>query len=42
MDYRVVHVMEHYEVYINGMFICSGDTWNEAIMEADKALTERR
>ena len=30
MDIRVVHVAGHYEVYVDGDFICSADTLNEA------------
>lgn len=39
---EIIHVMDHYEAYINGNFICSGDTLNEAETEAEKCLTERR
>lgn len=39
---EIIHVMDHYEVYINGKFVCSGDTLNEAAREAEKCLTERR
>jgi hypothetical protein len=39
---KIIHVMDHYEVYINGNFICSGDTLNEAVREAEKCLAERR
>lgn len=43
MDYKVVNVMDHYEVYdANGNFICSGDTLNEAAREAERYLIERR
>ena len=36
-------VMDHYEAYDdNGNFICSGDTLNEAVSEAEKCLVERR
>lgn len=38
----IIQVMDHYEVYINGIFICSGDTQNEAEKEAVKCLEERR
>ena len=40
---KIVHVMDHYEVYDhNGNFICSGDTLNEAVREAELCLAERR
>lgn len=42
MDYMVISEMDHYVAYdINGNFICSGDTRNEASKEAEKCLTER-
>lgn len=42
MAYQIKNVGGHYEVYINGEFICSGDTWNEAAREAERYLVERR
>ena len=34
MDYRIICVHGHYEVYDNkGNFICSGDTLNEVVKE---------
>jgi hypothetical protein len=42
MSYQIINVMGHYEVYINGIFICSGDTYSEASREAEKCLAERR
>jgi hypothetical protein len=42
MSYQIINVCDHYEVYINGIFICSGDTYSEASREADKCLVERR
>jgi hypothetical protein len=39
---EIIHVMDHYEAYIDGMFVCSGDTRNEAVREAEKCLVERR
>jgi len=42
MAYKIINVRGHYEVYINGEFICSGDTQNEAAREAEKVLAERR
>lgn len=42
MAYQIIHVMDHYEVYFNGKFVCSGDTWNEAVREAERCLVEGR
>lgn len=42
MIYHIVNICGHYEVYINGEFVCSGDTYTEASREADKYLAERR
>ena len=42
MSFRIVNIGGHYEVYIDGKFVCSGDTYNEASREADKCLAERR
>ena len=33
MAYKIVQVRDHYEVYINGQFYCSADTWSEAETE---------
>lgn len=41
MEMKVINVRGHYEVYLKGKFICSGDTMNEAVREAEKCLTER-
>ena len=42
MEYNIIHVMDHYEVYIQGEFICSEDTYSKATREAEKCLAERR
>ena len=42
MDIRVVHVAGHYEVYVDGGFICSADTLTEAHEELKKWLKNRR
>lgn len=42
MDFKVVNVHGHYEVYYKGKFICSGDTMSEAVREAEKCLAEGR
>ena len=36
MDIRVVHKAGHYEVYVDGDFLCSADTYDEAVEEAEK------
>ena len=33
---EIRHVMEHYEVFVNGRFVLSGDTLNEVIEELRK------
>lgn len=35
---EIINVRGHYEVYINGRFVCSGDTLNEAVRETEKCL----
>lgn len=42
MEPDIKPVRGHYEAYWNGMFICSGDTYNETAREADKYLAERK
>ena len=42
MEMKVINVRGHYEVYYKGKFICSGDTMNEAVREAEKCLAEGR
>ena len=38
MDFQVINVRGHYEVYHRGKFICSGDTVTEAVREAEEYL----
>lgn len=38
MDLEIHNVNGYYEAYLNGKFICSGDTHNEAEREAIKCL----
>ena len=33
---EIRHVMEHYEVFVNGRFVLSGDTLNEVLEELRK------
>lgn len=42
MDIRVVHVAGHYEVYVDGDFICSADTLDEAHFEVKEWLENHR
>ena len=42
VEYDIKNVMEHYEVYIDGEFICSEDKWTDAVREAEMYLAERR
>ena len=42
MNYRIIHTNGHYEAYVNGVFVCSGDTPTEAAKEVEKYLEERR
>ena len=34
---KIRHVMEHYEAFVNGRFVVSGDTLNEVLEELRKA-----
>ena len=36
--YKIINVHGHYEGYINGKFICSGDTYPEVARELEKEL----
>lgn len=40
VTYEIRGVMEHYEVYLNGEFICSTDTIAEAVKEVEKLRKE--
>lgn len=42
MEIRVVHNAGHYEVYVDGDFICSADSYSEASDEIKKYLENRR
>lgn len=35
MKYEIIDVRGHYEIYINGNFYCSVDTYTEAIREIE-------
>lgn len=36
-EIKIEQVMEHWQVYINGKFFCSADSYNEAIKEIRSA-----
>ena len=38
IDIRVVNNAGHYDVYLEGAFYCSADTYSEAIDEVEKCL----
>ena len=40
-EYTILPVMEHYEVYHNGNFICSADTVVEAAKEIESMREEQ-
>ena len=40
MNYDIIPVMDHYEAYLNGKFICSGDNKRETEMEVQEYLKE--
>ena len=42
MAYQIAHRYEHYEVYIDGRFFCSADTYMEASRELESYLEEGR
>lgn len=33
MNVKIIPVMEHFEAYENGLFLCSGDTFAEILQE---------
>lgn len=36
-DYKIIHINDYYEVYLNGKFYCSADTKSEAEKEIKNA-----
>ena len=45
MSYKIIPVKGHYEIYVDGEFFCSADSWSEAEREIeafqlDKCLVE--
>ena len=39
MNWKIVHNKDHYNVYINGKFYCSADTFEEAVKELEEYET---
>ena len=39
-DYKIVSVQGHYNVFINGKFYCSADTYYEAESEIKEYINE--
>lgn len=35
-QYKIIAIRGHYEVYLNGKFFCSADTYGEAKREIEK------
>lgn len=42
MTYEIIAVMDHYHGYVNGKFICSGDTQTEVAKDVEEYLREGR
>ena len=40
MDYEIISVRGHYEVYYNGNFYCSADSYPEAKREIEEELQQ--
>lgn len=40
MRISITPVYDHFEVYINGRFYCSADTWIEAVREIEEYKKE--
>ena len=38
---EIIHINGHYEAYLNGVFICSGDKRIEVEKDAEEILAER-
>lgn len=41
MEYQIKKVMDHYEAYVDGLFVVSADTLTEALAEVEEILKER-
>lgn len=39
MSYTIIHEWNHYSGYIDGIFFCSGDTYNEVQREIDALMS---
>ena len=42
MYFEIIHNAGHYDVYVDGGFICSADSYSEAVEEAEKWIENRR
>ena len=42
MIFKIVHAAGHYDIYLEGEFYCSADTYGEAVDEVEKYLEMRR
>ena len=42
MNFKIVHSVGHYDIYLDGDFYCSADTYSEAVDEVEKCLEKRR
>ena len=42
MNFEIIGVTGHYDVYIEGEFYCSSDTYNEAVDEVDKYMESKQ
>lgn len=41
-DYEIKHVNTHYELYVNGSFICSGDSFSECAEDLDEYIHQQK
>jgi hypothetical protein len=42
MTYEIIAVMDHYHGYVDGKFVCSGDTQSEVAKDVEEYLMEGR
>ena len=38
VNFEIIHVVGHYDIYLEGVFYCSADSYSEAVEEVEKAL----
>ena len=41
-NFEIIHVAGHYDIYLEGAFFCSADTYGEAVEEVEKWLENHR